>query len=323
MRRLFGAALLASAWVLSAMPAVAAASFPAGPVHLIVPYTPGGPVDIVARIVGQKLNELWHQPVVVDPKPGAGGNLGTEIVAHAKPDGGTLLINTPAVIIAPSVYKSLPYDPLKDFAPVINIGSAPALLVVNPKLPVGDVKGLIAYAKAHPGELNFGSPGTGGSLHLAGELFNSMAGTKMVHVPYKGVQPALVDVMAGNIQMMFDAVVDVMPLVKADKLKALAISTAKRSPLAPGVPTVAESGLPGYDFSLWYGLFAPAGTPPAIVAQINRDTAQVLKDPAVMSQMQTHGIDVIANSPEAFRGALTAEEKTWAGLVHKIGLTPN
>ena len=323
MHRIFGAALMLGAWLAAAPQAAAAGSFPPGPVHIVVPYTPGGPVDIVARLVGQKLNELWKQPVVIDPKPGAGGNLGTEMVARAKPDGTTLLINTSAVIIAPSVYKSLPFDPLKDFAPVINIGSAPAVLVVNPKLPFSDVKGLIAYAKAHPGELNFGSPGTGGSLHLAGELFASMAGIKMVHVPYKGVQPALVDIMAGNIQMMFDAVVDVMPLVKADKLKALAISTARRSPLAPQLPTVAESGLPGYDFSLWYGLFAPGGTPAALVAQINRDTARVLQDPAVKAQMQTHGIDVNAGSPEAFRSTMTAEEKTWADLVHKIGLKPN
>lgn len=323
MRRMFGAALVVGALLAGAAPAMAADAFPPGPVHIVVPYTPGGPVDIVARIVGQKLNELWHQPVVIDPRPGAGGNLGTEAVAHARPDGTTLLINTPAVIIAPSVYKTLPYDPLKDFAPVINIGSAPALLVVNPKLPFNDVKGLIAYAKAHPGELNFGSPGTGGSLHLAAELFNSMAGTKMVHVPYKGVQPALVDIMAGNVQLMFDAVIDVMPLVKAGKLKALAISTARRSPLAPDLPTVAESGLPGYDFSLWYGLFAPAGTPAAIVSQINRDTARVLGDPAVKAQMQAHGVDVIANSPDAFRHAMTSEEKTWADLVHKIGVSLN
>lgn len=322
MQKMFSAALVAGALFAAAPQASAANAFPPGPVHIVVPYTPGGPVDIVARIVGQKLNDLWKQTVIIDPKPGAGGNLGTEIVSRARPDGTTLLINTPALVIAPSVYKSLPFDPLKDFAPVINIGSAPAMLVVNPKLPFNDVRGLIAYAKAHPGELNFGSPGTGGSLHLAAELFNNMAGTKMVHVPYKGVQPALVDIMAGNVQLMFDAVVDVMPLVKAGKLKALAISTAKRSALAPELPTVAESGLPGYDFSLWYGLFAPARTPPAVVAQISRDTAHVLQEPAVKQQMLTHGIDVIANSPEAFRRALTSEEKTWADLAHKVGITP-
>jgi tripartite-type tricarboxylate transporter receptor subunit TctC len=321
MRRFFGAAfLLATASI--GLPA-AAAPFPSSPVHIVVPYTPGGPVDIVARLIGQKLNEAWHQPVVIDNKPGAGGNLGSELVARAKSDGTTLLINTPALIIAPSVYKQLAYDPIKDFAPVIDIGRAPALLVINPKLPFDNVSGLIAYAKAHPGELNFGSPGTGGSLHLAGELFASQAGIKMVHVPYKGVQPALVDVMGGNIQMMFDAAVDVMPFVKDGRLKALAISTASRSPLAPDLPTVAESGLPGFDFSLWYGLLAPAATPPAIVQQINHDTAQILAQPAMKSEMQAHGLDLIANSPDEFRTALSVEEKTWAGLVHKIGLTPN
>jgi len=322
MRWLVGAALLFYATA-SGGPPAAAAPFPPGPVHVIVPYTPGGPVDIVARLIGQKLAEAWQQPVVIDNRPGAGGNLGSELAARARPDGTTLLVNTPALIIAPSVYKQLAFDPLKDFAPVIDVGRAPALLVINPKLPFDSVGGLIAYAKAHPGELNFGSPGTGGSLHLAGELFASRAGIKMVHVPYKGVQPALVDIMGGNIQMMFDAAVDVMPFVKDGRLKALAISTAARSPLAPDLPTVAESGLPGFDFSLWYGLFAPAATPAAVVQQINGDTARILAQPAMKAEMQAHGLDLMANSPDEFRAALTAEEKTWADLVHKIGLTPN
>jgi tripartite-type tricarboxylate transporter receptor subunit TctC len=322
MRRVVSAALLAGI-LLAPSPPAAAATFPPGPVHIVVPYTPGGPVDILARLIGQKLNEVWHQPVVIDNKAGAGGNLGTELVARAKADGTTLLINTPAIVIAPSVFATLPYDPIKDFAPVINIGRAPALLVINPKLPFDTVGGLIAYAKAHPGELNFASPGTGGSLHLAGELFASRAGIKMVHVPYKGVQPALVDIMGGNVQMMFDAVVDVMPFVKDGRLKALAISTASRSPLAPDLPTVAESGLPGFDFSLWYGLLAPAATPPAIVQQINHDTAQVLAQPAMKSEMLARGLDVSVNSPDEFGAALKTEEKTWADLVHKIGLTPN
>jgi tripartite-type tricarboxylate transporter receptor subunit TctC len=322
MRNLFRAVLVMGALAIFAPQAPAAGGYPASPVHIVVPYPPGGPVDIVARLVGQKLSETWHQPVVIDNRAGAAGNLGTELVAHAHPDGLTLLINTAAVVIAPSVYKTLPYDPVKDFAPVIDIGRAPALLVVNPKLPFNDVRGLIAYAKAHPGELNFGSPGTGGSLHLAGELFKSMAGINMVHVPYKGVQPALVDIMAGNIQMMFDAVVDVMPLVKAGKLKALAISTAQRSALAPDIPTVAESGVPGFDFSLWYGLFAPAATPKAVVDQINRDAAGVLKQPAMRAEMRTHGLDIVADSPAEFGRTMAADEKTWADLVHKIGLKP-
>ena len=322
MQRLVSVALVAALLAIGPK-ATAAAPFPPGPVHIVVPYAPGGPVDILARLIGQKLSEAWHQPVVIDNKPGAGGNLGTELVARAKPDGTTLLLNTPAIIIAPSVYSQLTFDPLKDFAAVINIGRAPAVLVISPRQRYDTIGGLIAYAKAHPGELNFGSPGTGGSLHLAGELFASRAGIKLVHVPYKGVQPALVDIMAGNIQMMFDAVVDVMPLVKDGRLKALAISTATRSPLAPDLPTVAESGLPGFDFSLWYGLFAPAATPPAIVQQINHDTAQVLGQPAMKGEMQARGLDLIANSPEEFAMALKSEEKTWAELVHKIGLTPN
>ena len=321
MRRFFGAALVAA--LLAVGPQAEAASFPSGPVHIIVPYAPGGPVDIVARLIGQKLGDVWHQTVVIDPRPGASGNLGSEMVARAKPDGLTLLVNTPALIIAPSVYQQLAFNPLKDFAGVINVGRAPAVLVVNPRLPYATVGGLIAYAKAHPGELNFGSPGTGGSLHLAGELFASRAGIKLVHVPYKGVQPALVDIMAGNIQMMFDAVVDVMPLVKAGKLRALAISTAQRSALAPELPTVAESGLPGFDFSLWYGLFAPKATPPAIVRQINHDTAQILAEPAMKSQMQAHGLDISANTPEQFDASLASEEKTWGELVRRIGLKPN
>jgi tripartite-type tricarboxylate transporter receptor subunit TctC len=313
-------AVIAMVAGLLSISAAHAQSYPTRPVHLVVPYAPGGPVDIVARIVGQQLNEIWKQPVIVESKPGAGGNLGTDQVAKAKPDGYTLLINTPAIIIAPSVYKNLPFDPNKDFAPVINIGVAPALLVVNPELPFNNVRELIAYAKAQPGKLNFGSPGTGGSLHLAGELFKTKAGIDMVHVPYRGVQPALVDIMAGHAQLMFDAIIDCMELVKAGKLKALAISTAKRSVLAPELPTVSESGLPGYDFSLWYGIFAPAGTPPAIVAQINRDTLRVLALPAVKEQMQKHGIEVIGNSPAEFAATMKTEGQTWAELVRSVGI---
>jgi tripartite-type tricarboxylate transporter receptor subunit TctC len=299
---------------------VRAQDFPVRPVRIIVPYAPGGPVDIVTRVVSQQLYEMWKQPVVVESRPGAGGNVGSDLVAKAKPDGYTLLINTPAMIIAPSVYNRLPFDPFKDLVPVVNIGVAPALLVVSPQLPVKSVTELIAYAKANPGKLNFASPGTATSLHLAGEQFKSMAKIDMVHIPYKGVQPALIDIMGGQTQLMIDAIIDVLQHVQGGQLRALAITTQKRSSLAPDLPTISESGLPGYEFSLWYGIFAPAGTPPALVAQINRDIVRVINLPAVKDQMKTYGIEAIGNSPSEFATAMKGEAQKWADLVRTTGV---
>lgn len=298
----------------------AADSFPTHSVRLIAPYTAGGTVDAVARLVAQQLTQMWHQSVVVENRDGAGGNLGSDLVAKSKPDGYTLLINTPAIVIAPSVYKTLPFDPLKDLAPVIDLGVTPAILSASPTLEANTAGELVAYAKAHPGKLNFGSPGTGTSLHLAGELFKSMAKIDMVHVPYKGTQPAIIDVMAGQIQLLFDPVTEAQPFLAAGKIKALGVSTLKRSALVPQIPTISESGVPGYDFSLWYGIFAAGATPAAVVAQINRDIVHVLSEGAVKEKMRTYGFDISGNSPKEFASEVVADYKKWADVVKSVGL---
>lgn len=312
----------AAALLVSATPAFAQAdAFPAHPVHLIVPFSAGGPVDIVGRVVGQGLSEAWKQPVVIDNRTGAGGNVAAEYVARAAGDGYTLLISTPSLAIAPAVYKKLAFKPVEDFAPVAKVAVTPTLLIVCPQLGVDSVAGLIAAAKAKPGQLNFASPGSGSSLHLADEMFVRMAGLDMVHVPYRGGAPALIDMMAGQPQMMFDPLIDVLPHIKAGKLKALAVSTRQRTPVLPDLPTVAESGVPGYDFSLWYAVFAPAATPPELVARINRDIVAVLAQPAVKERFDAVGITITTGPPDAFAAEMRSEVKRWTELAASIGLS--
>jgi tripartite-type tricarboxylate transporter receptor subunit TctC len=241
-----------------ASPAADAQAYPSKPIRFVVPYPPGGPLDTVARLLGAKVGESVGQPVVVDNKPGAGGNIGADIVAKSPADGYTILMGAVAThAINPTLYKSIPYDPIKDFAPITQVASTPNVLVVNPSVPANNVREFIAYAKANPGKLNFGSGSTGSAGHLAGELFKSMAGVDMAHIPYKGAAPAMQDLVAGQIQLMFDNLASSLGQVKAGKIKALAVTTAKKTPLAPELPTVAESGLPGFDISTWFGIFAP------------------------------------------------------------------
>jgi len=298
----------------------AAQSYPTKPIRMISPYAAGGGSDTLARIVGQKLNESWGQPVVVDNRPSAGGNLGAELVAKAAPDGYTLFVTPSAVLtINPHLYTQLRYDTFKDFAPVIAATNSPYFLVVHPKIPANNVKELVAFAKANPGKMNYSSSGNGSSTHLAGVLFNSIAGVNIVHIPYKGAAPAIVDLLAGNIQMRFSSVVPVLPHVRSGRLRGLAMTSAKRYAPMPDVPTIAESGLPGYVVESFYVIVAPAATPRAVVAKLNAEIARKLKDPEVHTRMAADGAEVIAASVEDTAKMLRDDFERWAKPVKDSG----
>src|SRR5258706_5845795 len=294
--------------------------FPAKPVRMISPYAAGGGSDTLARILAQKLYESWGQPVIVDNRPGGGGILGAETVAHATPDGYTYLVTPSAVLtINPHLYSKLRYDTFKDFAPVSMATNSPYYLVVHPKVPVATVKELIVYAKANPGKLNYSSSGSGSSTHLAGVLFGNMAGVDMVHIPYKGAAPAVVDLLAGNVQLRFGSVVPVLPHVRSGRLRGIAISSAKRYGPLPDVPTIAESGLPGYKVESFYAVVAPAGTPKAIIAKLNAELVRSLKTPEVAAHMAADGAEVIASSPDELAKALREDYERWAKPVKDSG----
>ncbi|HUL95135.1 MAG TPA: tripartite tricarboxylate transporter substrate binding protein [Usitatibacter sp.] len=297
-----------------------AETYPAKPIHFVVPYPAGGPLDLVARLLGQKVSEAFKQPVVVENRPGAGGNIGADVVAKSAPDGYTLLMGAVAThAINPTLYASIPYNATKDFIPVTQVASTPNVLVVNPQLPVANVREFIAYAKAHPGQLNFGSGSTGSAGHLAGELFKTMAGVEMTHVPYKGAAPAMNDLIGGQIQLMFDNLASSLAQVRAGKIRALAVTTAKRSPLAPELPTIAESGLPGFDISTWFGIFVPAGTPPGIVAQLHDEFVRALAAPEVRSRMLELGAEPVGSTPQQFAAYIQAEAQKYARVIKASG----
>ncbi|MCP3018342.1 tripartite tricarboxylate transporter substrate binding protein [Cupriavidus basilensis] len=296
------------------------AAYPDKPIRLVVPYTPGGVTDLLARAVAKSLSERVHQSVIIDNRAGAGGNIGAEMVARAPADGYTLLMGSAATqAINASLYKRLPYDHIKDFAPITLVAEVPNILVVNPSIPARNVSELIAYGKANPDRLSFGSSGTGGTIHLSGELFKSMAGVKMLHVPYKGSAPAVSDLLAGQINLMFDS--SVAPYVKSGKLRALAVTSAKRSPVLPDVPTMAEAGLPGYESTAWFGILAPAGTPPAIVDKLNKDLVAILRDAEMRKWMQSQGADAIGDTPSEFATYIKTETAKWARVVKEAGVS--
>lgn len=317
-RHLLTAVLAAvAAWTMSG-PA-SAQTFPSKPIRIVVPYTPGGPTDIPARLVGQKLSELLGQPVIIDNKPGAGGNIGADAVAKAPADGYTLLLVTTGHAINPGLYPKLAYDLTKDLAPVSQLTSSPMVVTVFPGLGVNSIKELIALAKAKPDGLNFGSAGNGSSTHLAPELFSMMAGIKMNHIPYKGSAPALADVMAGNAQVAFDFMTSAMPHVRSGKLKGLATTGATRSPAAPDLPTVAEAGVPGFEVVGWNGVMAPAGTPPDVVAKLNAAIKQALASPEVAERLTGLGANVVWNTPADFGAFIRAEVAKWGKVVKASG----
>ena len=315
---------------LACVAAAVAALLPAGPaqaqayptraVKMVVPFPPGGSLDIAGRLIAQKLTDAWGQPVVVENKPGAGGNIGADFVAKSPPDGYTILMGALSThAVNPSLYKSMPYDAAKDFAPITLIAITPNVLVVNAASPVTSAKEFIAYAKANPGKLSFGSGSNGSAGHLAGELFKVETGTDAVHIPFKGGAPATQALLAGDTQFMFDNLANAMAQVKAGKLRALAVTTANRSPLAPDLPTMAEAGLPGFDISTWYGFFAPAGTPPAVVAKWSADVAKVLNAPDVRAKFVADGAEPTPNSPEQFAQFIAREQAKYARIVKASG----
>jgi tripartite-type tricarboxylate transporter receptor subunit TctC len=295
-------------------------TYPARPVRLIVPFAPGGPNDIMARIVAQKFSESMGQQVVVDNRAGASGIVGTELAAQAAPDGYTLLMMSLTFAVNPSLFRKLPYDTHRDFTPVTLVASAPLMLVVHPSVGAKSVPELVNVAKTSPGKLNFGSGGPGTTPHLAGEMFAMMAGVKMVHVPYKGGGPALTDLIAGHIQLMLENIPSTLPLAKSGKLRALAVTSLKRSPLVPDLPTLDEAGLKGYEIVGWNGLFVPAGTPGAIVARIHAETRKALAQPDVKDRLVTLGAEGVGSSPQEFRAFVQAEIAKWARVVKQAGL---
>jgi tripartite-type tricarboxylate transporter receptor subunit TctC len=303
-----------------AAPGAAAQAYPARPVKLVVPFPPGGPLDATGRLVAQKLTEAWGQPVVVENKPGAGGNIGADLVAKSAPDGYTILLGALSThAVNPTLYPNMPYDAVRDFAPITLLATTPNVLVVNPSLPVNSVKELVAYAKANPGKLAFGSGSNGSAGHLAGELFKVETGTDIIHVPYKGAAPAMQALLAGDVQFMFDNLASATPQVKAGKLKALAVTTARRSPLAPELPTMAEAGLPGFDITTWYGLMAPAGTPSAIVAKWNAEVTKILNSPDVKERLAAQGAEAAPTTPDQFAAFIKAEIPKYARIVKASG----
>jgi tripartite-type tricarboxylate transporter receptor subunit TctC len=277
-------------------------------------------LDTVARLLGQKVSESTKQPVIVDNKPGAGGNIGADAVAKSPADGYTILMGAVAThAINPTLYASIPYDPIRDFAPVTQVASTPNVLVVNPSVPASTVREFIDYARAHPGKLNFGSGSTGSAGHLAGELFKAMAGVDMAHVPYKGAAPAMNDLIGGQIQLMFDNLASSLAQVRGGKVRALAVTTAKRSALAPELPTIAESGLPGFDISTWFGIFVPAGTPHEVIERLHAEFKKALAAPDIREKMMSLGAEPVGSRPEEFAVYIRREAEKYARVIRASG----
>jgi tripartite-type tricarboxylate transporter receptor subunit TctC len=317
-RRLQGLALAALGLV--AFPFVASAQdYPVRPIRLVVPFPPGGPTDVLARIVATRLGERLGQAVVIDNKAGASGMIGADMVAKSAPDGYTLLANASIHVINPSLYPKTAYDAIADFAPVGNLADVPLVLAVNPKVAARSVPELVALAKAAKTSLAFASAGNATSQHLSGEAFKIAAGIDMLHVPYKGSAPALTDLIGGQVQLMFDSLPSAMPHLKAGTLRPLAVTTPRRSVALPDVPTVAESGYPGFAISTWYGVWAPAGTPGPVVQRLSREIAAIVRLPEVRQQFAGLGAEPVGNTPEEFAAFTKAELAKWAGIVKRSG----
>lgn len=312
---------LLAATLAAAIPA-AAQTYPARPVRVIVPSSAGGGTDIMARILAPGLSERLGQQIVIENRPGAGTLIGNEIAAKSAPDGYTLLMGLSTLAILPAMHRKMPYDALKDLAPVTQTVAAPNILVVHPSLPVKSVKELIAFARARPGQLNFGSAGMGTNPHLSMELFRSMARLDMVHVAYKGSAPAITDLLAGHVVVMTATMLTGLPHVKTGRLRALGTTGAKRVAAAPEIPTVAEAGLPGYEAVQWYGLLAPAATPKDIIAKLHAATVSVLHSPAVKHRFEAEGAEPVGNTPEEFARFIRAETEKWAKVVREAGIKP-
>ncbi len=302
----------------SLVAAAALAQYPEKPIRLIVPFAAGGGNDNVARLVGKHISGSLGQPLVIDNRPGAGGVLGAELAAKAAPDGYTLFLGgVGSHAVNPNLNDTLSYDPIRDFAPVALLASAPLVLVVHPSVPADSFKAFVALARARPGQLNYASNGSGSSSHLAAVMFGSMAAVDMVHVPYKGLSPALTDLLSGRVQLMFSSVVAILPHIRAGKLRGLAVTGGKRLPSMPDLPTIAESGLPGYEASSWYGVLAPAGTPREIVARLNAELVKALEQPEVRTSLLAEGAEPIGGTPEQFAAHIRAEKERLGKLIRE------
>lgn len=318
MFKVFGMIFLPLALVLG--PLAHAQQFPSKPITFVVPFIPGGTNDILARMISAKMPEYLGQPALVENKPGATGNIGTAFVIKSPPDGYTLLVSSVASFsINQWLYKNLPYNPEKDLAPITNSGSVPNMLIVNPSVAATNVAQLIAYAKANPGKLNFASMGTGSTGHLSGELFKILAGVDIVHVAYKGSAPALQGLLGGEVQLMFDNMPTALKLAQAGKVKGLALTSVHRHPLAPDMPTLAASGLPGFDVTAWFGVAAPAATPRPVIDKLNAAIVRALRDPKISENLTALGLTIVADKPEEFRTFIAAESKKWKEVVEKSG----
>jgi tripartite-type tricarboxylate transporter receptor subunit TctC len=299
-----------------------AADYPTRPVMLVVAFTPGGPSDVLARIVGKKMEQLLGTPFVIENRPGAGGNIAAESVARAAPDGYTLLMGNNSILATnESLYKHINYSPEKDFIPITLIGTQANILIVNPDVPARSLKELIALAKAQPGKINFASSGYGAAAHLAGELFKAEAKIDIVHVPYKGAAPALQDVIAGHNQMMFATAASVLGHIEGGRVRALAVTTLKRTAALPDIPTMDEAGLKGFDASTWHGLVAPAGTPPQVIATLHDAAVKALRDPAVQASLGKLGVDIVGDTPQEFQAYIKSEIPKWTAIVKASGAT--
>lgn len=296
------------------------AAYPSKAITMVVPFAAGGTTDILARIVGQAMTVDLGQTIIIENKPGAGGNIGAQQVARAKPDGYTVFMGTVGThAINQSLYKNLPYDPLKDFAPLSRVASVPNLLVAHPSRPYKTVQEMIAYAKAHPGEVTYGSPGSGASPHVSGALFQSLTGAEILHIPYKGSAPAISDLLGNQIAVMFDNMPSAIQHVRSGKLRPLAVTTTKRSPELPDVPTIAEAGVPGYEATSWFGLWAVAGTPAPVLDKLHASLSRVLKDPAVVKKIGDQGGQISIDTPAQFEAFIKTEAAKWGKVVKDSG----
>ena len=312
------ACLLASAAIL---PAALAADYPIRPLTMVVPYAAGGGGDVLARAFADKLKQRLGQAVLVDNKPGAGTLIGSEFVARAPADGHTLLLTTNSLLIAPILNPAAKFDPLRDFAPVLPLASIAIVMVAHPALPANNAGELIAYLKKNPGKASFGSSGTGGITHLAGELFKARAGVAMTHIPYKGAAPALTDLIGGQIDVFFDAMITANPHIKSGKIKALGIGNAARWDGAPAIPTIAESGLPDFAVSGWYGVLAPAATPPALLERLNAAANEVLADAEFAARLRADGLSAMGGSVDSFRNTMRGDFATWQKVIKDANIT--
>ena len=295
-------------------------AYPSKAIRIIVPLAAGGPTDVLARTISQRITESWGQPVVIDNRPGANTNIGTAAVAKSAPDGYTLLMTVNNLTINPSVYQNLGLDPLKEFAPISLFATSPLILVVHPSVTARSVKELIVLAKAHPRDMLFGSPGTGSAPHLAGELFNTLAGVKLMHIPYKGITNAVTDLMSGQLALMFPGSPIALPQARAGRLRALATTGAKRTAAAPELPTIAEAALPNYEISLWYGLLAPANTPPLVIERLHAEVMRIIALPAISEQWAALGAEPVSTNPEQFAAFLKQDIVKWQKVTREAGV---